>query len=124
MRRRTAVILATLRVIAHDPIGYVMRQGWAAIDLGDSEELDQLQALFSSLEAEIIAVIEATDALKESPDYELHQMMERKPEMFDRVIEQQIAGIEGEVVELMTEAEKLGREIVELSGADAPGMGE
>ena len=110
--------LATLRLIAHDPMGYVMRQGWTAIDLGDSEELEQLQKLFNSLEAEIIAVIEATDALKESPDYELHQMMERKPEMFDRVIEQQIAGIEAEVVELKTEAEKLAGEIEELGGAD------
>lgn len=43
--------LATLRLIAHDPMGYVMRQGWTAIDLGDSDELEQLQKLFNSLEA-------------------------------------------------------------------------
>jgi len=54
--------LETLRQIADDPAGYVMRHGWTAIDLDDSNELEQLQKLFNSLEAEIIAVIEATDA--------------------------------------------------------------
>lgn len=110
--------LATLRLIAHDPLGYVMRQGWTAIELGDSDELEQLQKLFNSLEAEIIAVIEATDALKESPDFELHQMMEQQPEMFDRVIEQQIAGVEAEIAELKTTAAQLEKEIKELSESD------
>jgi DNA polymerase-3 subunit epsilon len=115
--------LETLRQIADDPTGYVLRHGWTAIDLGDSDELEQLQKLFNSLEAEIIAVIEATDALKESPDYELYQITEREPEVFERVIEQQIAGIEVELAQLKTEAGRLEREIEELSGADAPVFG-
>jgi len=32
--------LKTLRQIADDPAGYVMRHGWAAIDLGDTDELE------------------------------------------------------------------------------------
>lgn len=110
--------LATLRLIAHDPTGYVRRQGWTAIELGDSDELDQLQKLFNSLEAEIIAVIEATDALKDSPDYELYRMTEQKPDVFDRIIEQLIAGMDDELNTLKTEAEALAREIAELSGVD------
>jgi hypothetical protein len=105
-------------LIADDPAGYVMRHGWTAIDLGDMDEVEQLQKLFNSLEAEIIAVIEATDALKESPDYELYQITEQKPEVFERVVEQQIAGITEELIGLKTEAERLEKEIVELSGDD------
>ena len=107
--------LATLRQFADDPAGFILRHGWKAIDLGDSDELEQLQKLFTSLEAEILAVIEATDALKESPDYELYQMTEEKPEVFERVVAQQLAGIEVEVVGLKSEAERLEREIGELS---------
>jgi hypothetical protein len=100
-----------------------MRNGRTAIDLGDTDELEPLQKLFNSLEAEIIAVIEATDALKESPDYELYQITEREPAVFERVIGQQIAGIEVELAQLKTEAGRLEREIEELIGADAPGFG-
>ncbi len=110
--------LETLRQIADDPAGYVLRHGWTAIDLGDSDELEQLQKLFNSLEAEIIAVIEATDALKESPDYELYQITEREPEVFERVVERQIAGIEIELAQLKTEAGRLEREIEELGGTE------
>lgn len=111
--------LATLRLIAHDPMGYVRRQGWTAIELGDSDELEQLQKLFNSLEAEIIAVIEATNTLKESPDYELYQITQRTPEVFDRVVEQQIAGVEAEIADLKTTASQLAKEIEELSETDA-----
>ena len=97
---------------------YVMRQGWTAIDLGDTDELEQLQKLFNSLEAEIITVIEATDALKESPDYELYQITEQKPEVFERVVEQQIEEITEELGGLKAEAARLKKEIAELSGVD------
>ena len=111
--------LETLRQIADDPAGYVMGHGWTAIDLGDTDELEQLQKLFNSLEVEIIAVIEATDALKESPDYELYHITEQEPEVFECVVEQQIAGINEELTQLKTEAERLKKEIVELTGEDA-----
>jgi DNA polymerase-3 subunit epsilon len=115
--------IETLRQIAHDPAGYILRQGWAAIDLGDTDELDQLQKLFTSLEAEIIAIIEATGSLKESPEYELHQVVEAEPGILDRVVEQQAEGITQEVGKLKTEAERLAKEIAELYGDDAPVIG-
>jgi hypothetical protein len=74
------------------------------IYLDDTDELEQLQKLFNSLEAEIIAVIEASDALNESPDYELYQIAEREPEVFERVVAQQIAVLDTEPAELKTEA--------------------
>jgi DNA polymerase-3 subunit epsilon len=115
--------LETLRQIADDPHGFILRQGWMAIDLSDTDELEQLQKLFTSLETEIIAVIEATDALKESSDYELYQITEHEPEVFERVVGQQIAGLDTELTELKTEAERLKKEIVELCGKDAAVIG-
>lgn len=96
---------------------------YLAIDLDNTEELEQLQKLFNSLEAEIIAVIEATDALKESPDYELYQITEQEPKVFERVVGQQIAGLDTELAELSTEAERLKKEIVELCGEEAVVIG-
>jgi DNA polymerase-3 subunit epsilon len=110
--------LQTLRQIAEDPVGFVMRHGWTAIDFGDSDELEQLQKLFNSLEAEIIAVIEAIDALRESSDYELFQITEQQPDVLERVVEQQIQGIEEELTQLQSEAERLKNEIVELTGEE------
>ena len=115
--------LETLRQIADDPLGYVLRQGWTAIEFGDSDELEQMQKLFNSLEAEIIVVIEATDALKESPAYELYQFTEREPEVLERVVEQHIEGINEELTRLKTDAERLKREIAELSGDEAAVIG-
>ena len=115
--------LGTLRQIANDPTGYMLRQGWAALDLSDTDEVEQLQKLLSSLEAEILSVIESTDALKESASYELSQVVEKDPGILDRVIGQQINGITEEVEKLKAEAERLKQEIAELSGDDAPVIG-
>ncbi len=115
--------LATLRAIADDPVAFVLRQGWTAIEFGDSEQIAHLRRLWESLEAEILAVIEATNALKESPDWELHQLVQREPKFFDQVVEKQIKGIKAELAELKSQAEKLANEIQELTGADAAGIG-
>lgn len=115
--------LGTLRQIANDPTGYMLRQGWSALDLSDTDEVEQLQKLLSSLEAEILSVIEATDALKENTSYELYQIIEREPEAFDQLIVKKVGGITQEVEKLKAEAEKLKREIAELSGDDAPVIG-
>lgn len=68
-------------------------------------------------------MIEATDALKESPDYELYHITEQEPEVFERVVGQQIAGLDTELAELKTEAERLKKEIVEPSSEDAAVIG-
>lgn len=115
--------LETLRKIAADPNAYVMRRGWTAIDLRDNDQPEQLQKLFHSLEAEILAVIESTEALKRSPSFELYQTLEETPEELDNVIAQQISGINEEVEKLKAEAEKLKQETAELSGDDAPVIG-
>ena len=110
--------LETLRKIAEDPVGFVLRQGWTAIEFGDSNEVVQMRRLWESLEAEIITVLEATNSLKESPDWELLQLVQRDPEVFERVVEKQTEGINAEAEVLKAQAEKLGNEISELSGEE------
>jgi DNA polymerase-3 subunit epsilon len=114
--------LETLRQIAEDPNGYILRQGWTAIDLGDSDELEQLQKLFNSLEAEILEVIEALGALHESSAYKLYKIVEDEPEALDGLVELQAQAVQKQVTELQTEAERLKNEITELTGEDAPGV--
>ncbi len=108
--------LATLRRIAEDPVGFVLRQGWAAVDFSDSDELNQLHRLWESLEAEVITVLEATNALKESPDWELHELVVKTPEVFEQIVERQKEQITHEVTELKAKAEALRREMEELGG--------
>ncbi len=91
--------------------------------MSDTNELEQLQKLLSSLEAEILSVIEATDVLKESASYELSQVVEKDAGILDRVIAQQIEGITQEMEKLKADAERPKQEIAELSGDDAPVIG-
>ena len=38
--------LVTLRKIAEDPQGFILRQGWASLDFADTEQLAQLRRLW------------------------------------------------------------------------------
>ena len=51
--------LATLRRIAEDPHGFILRQGWAALDFGEEREIAQLRRMWTRIELEIIRVLEA-----------------------------------------------------------------
>jgi DNA polymerase-3 subunit epsilon len=111
--------LETLRQIAGDPHGFILRQGWAALDFRDEEQVAQLRKLLESLEREIIAVLEAANQLHASAEFELHALIEQEPEKFDRVVARQIAGLEAEIAKLRAEAAELGGEIEKLSGRPA-----
>ena len=65
-------------------MGFILRQGWAALDFGEERELAQLRRLWASLELEILRVLDAGNALKESPDYELHRLTTQTPAFFRR----------------------------------------
>ena len=56
----------TLREIAEDPAGFILRQGWTGLDFSDEVELAELRRLHETLQLEIIAVIESLEQLKES----------------------------------------------------------
>ena len=104
--------LETSRQIAGDPHGFILRQGWANLDFDDSLQLGQLRKLWESLKAESLAVIEATNALRESAETELHTLVTGKPELLVTVIGQQITQIAAEIARMKDEEVKL--EIGEL----------
>jgi hypothetical protein len=114
--------LATLRMIANDPHGFILRQGWAALDFREEDQVAHLRRLWESIELEIVRVLEAMNELRESPDYELHRLTERSPEFFDETVGRYLESLERELELLKTEADELASEIEELTGEPAAGI--
>ena len=114
---------ATLREIADDPHGFILRQGWAALDFSEERELAQLRRLWESIELEIIRVLEAMNQLKESPDYELHRLTTQTPAFFDETVARHVESLEKALGLLEREAEELAKEIEELTGEVTSGIG-
>lgn len=108
--------IQTLREIADDAHGFILRQGWATLDFSDATELAQLRRLHETLQLEIIAVLESLNRLRESPDYELCQLSERKPGVLEELGAERKKLLEKESAELEEQSEKLAEEIEELSG--------
>jgi hypothetical protein len=108
--------IGTLREIAEDPAGFLLRKGWAKLDFGDVEELAQLKRLHETLQKEIAAVTESLKQLRASPDYELCQLAEQKPGALDELAAERAKQLEIENAELEKEAERLAKEIKHLSG--------
>ncbi len=103
-------------------MGFILRQGWAALDFGEEREIAQLRRLWTRIELEIVRVLEAGHALKESPDYELHRLTTQSPAFFDETVRRQVDGLEKKLATLESQAEELAREIGELTG-EAAGIG-
>ena len=97
-------------------MGFILRQGWAALVFGEECEIAQLRRLGERIELEIIRVLEAGHALKESPDYELHRLTTQTPAFFDATVSRQVESLEKELAVLESEADALSREIEELTG--------
>jgi DNA polymerase-3 subunit epsilon len=112
--------IETLREIAEDPHGFILRQGWTSLDFSEEAELTQLRRLYETLQLEIIGVIESLGQLREIPEYELWQISEKKPGVLDGLAAERAKVLEKERAELEKEAERLAGEIKELAG-EAPG---
>jgi DNA polymerase-3 subunit epsilon len=111
--------IETLREIAEDPHGFILRQGWASLDFSEEAELTQLRRLYETLQLEIIGVIESLGQLRESPEYELWQISEKKPGVLEELAAERAKVLEKERAELEKEADRLAAEIEELAG-EAP----
>jgi hypothetical protein len=108
--------IGTLREIAEDPAGFLLRKGWAKLDFGNVEELSQLKRLHETLQKEIAAITESLKQLRASPDYELCQLAEQKPGTLDELAAERAKQLGVEIGELEKEAERLAKEIKHLSG--------
>ncbi|MGB7768662.1 MAG: DUF6804 family protein [Verrucomicrobiia bacterium] len=112
--------IETLREIADDPQGFMLRQGWASLDFGDVEELAQLRRLHETLQKEIASVTESLKHLRDSPDYELCQLSEQTPGVLDELAAERTKQLETEIVELEKQAEQLANEIKKLTTQTPP----
>jgi hypothetical protein len=115
--------IGTLRQIANDPHGFILKQGWASLDFREEEQAKRLEKLLESLETEILSVTEARERLRKSPEFELYELTAKKPEMLDAVALKQTALLEKEIADLKGEAERLAEEIGKLTGSPPPGAG-
>jgi len=59
---------------------------------------------------------ETLNQLRESPDYELCQLSEKKPSLLDELAAERAKALEKESAELEKEAKRLAGEIEELAG--------
>jgi DNA polymerase-3 subunit epsilon len=110
--------IETLREIAEDPQGFLLRKGWATLDFSDQEELTQLRRLQETLQKEIAAVTESLKELRASSDYDLCQLAEQKPGALEELAAERAKQLEVENVELEKQAEELAEKIKLLSGKD------
>ncbi len=102
-------------------MGFIVRQGWAALDFGEEREIAQLRRLVDSIELEILRVLEADYALKEISDYELHRLTTQTPAFFDETVGRHVESLEKEMAALESDAEALANEIEEIIGESAIG---
>ena len=89
-----------LREIADDPDGFVLRQGWGALDLTEEVEIKALHKLYASLQLEIVNLLEMLNGLHESPEYELLTLSQKKPQLVEEVAGQQRKAITEEIAAL------------------------
>lgn len=113
--------LDTLRQIASDPHGFILRQGWSSLDFREEEHAARLEKLLESLEMEIRSVLEATNQLRESPEFELYELTAKNAVMFDEIVRKQATLLEKEIIALTNEADQLSREIGKLTTQRQPG---
>lgn len=110
--------MATLREIADDPAGFILRQGWATLDFSEEMELRQLRRLYETLQLEIFSVLEAQARLRESPEFELCRLSEQKPGLLDELAAERAQILERECGELEEQANRTAEEIKDLGGDD------
>lgn len=108
--------IATLREIAEDPHGFILRNGWATLDFSEEVELTELRRLYETLQLEIINVLESLARLRESLEYELCQIGEHKSGALDELATERARLLETESAELEAQANRFAEEIHELAG--------
>ena len=116
-RARDSGDIQRLREIAEDPDGFLAREGLGGLNLDDDSDLTKLRALYDSLQARIMELLETLDELRGSSDYELYRLAQAQPELLQKVADAQAKEVSAEITQLEAEAAKLAEEIENLTGA-------
>ncbi len=107
-----------LREIADDPQGFMQRQGLGMLDFSDERDIAQLDKLYQSLQSEIARLLEALEALRIDPAYELHRLTTQDPHYLQTVANKHARLLDLELAQLTQHAEALAAEIKDLTGND------
>lgn len=112
--------LTILNEIASDPDAFILKQGWNSIDLEREVDLKALESLYANLQIEIIELIELSDNLRKSQDFELMMLTKDNASLPTEVAEKQKSALLVEIKDLEKEVQDLRAEIKNLTGNEAP----
>ena len=90
-----------LREIADDLDGFMLRQGWGALNLTEEVEIKALLKLYASLQLEILNLLEMLNQLHESPEHELLTLSQQKLQLIEEVAAQQRNAISDEIADTL-----------------------
>jgi DNA polymerase-3 subunit epsilon len=110
--------VATLRAIAEDPHGFILRQGWQCLDFSDEAELVHLRRLLETLQIQILAAIGSLAELRESPDYELTQLVARDASALAGLARKQAELLQADLDSLKEQLAGLQRGLEELEALE------
>ena len=80
-----------------------------------------MRKLYETLQLEIVSILDEINRLRESADFELYSLSQKQDGLLQEVASDQIRAVEAEITQLESEAERLEREIAELTGtSDTP----
>jgi len=108
-----------LRKIAENPESFQPQEDLATTDLKSVQKLAQLRRLLETLQKEITTVTESLKELRASPDYELCQRADQKPDVLEELAAARAQQLELENAEWEKQAALLAEEIKKLSGQDS-----
>ena len=111
---RDAGDIDRMREIATDPEGFMSRLGLAELQSEQEGSLDQLKQLYDELQEQIVSLIEATDDLHASPDWELSQLVAKNEGFFEQLVQERTLSLDSEISVLTKELEVLEEQIGDL----------
>jgi DNA polymerase-3 subunit epsilon len=103
--------IATLRDIADDPNGYLVKNGEPGLDFSESAEIATLQRLHESLQAAILAALDDVNCLRESPEYELYRLYQERPETLLEIAQVYKESLANEVSQLEQKIAQVNKDI-------------
>lgn len=92
------------------------RKGWGHIIFTEVKNTEALRSLYESLQAQIIEILAALDAFRDTPQHELHRTLKAKPELFDITVKKYLESLTTEIQELKVALIDLETELQKLLG--------
>ena len=103
--------IVTLREIADDPNGFLLKNGEPSLDFSESAEVATLRRLHESLQSAILEALDALNSLRESTEYELYQIYQQKPDILPEIIQNYENNLAKEIANYEQRLATVNREI-------------